>query len=127
MNMYVLQEISCSCVHTMPRGIKATCIISGNRGGPHIINLTFQCVQQKPWRWPENKAIIILYVFPNTMTELNQKLAKSMPRRCSIRAIYTREKHLCTNLGVKEEGGHLLKGVVFLRNYSTYMISVWYT
>ena len=61
------------------------------------------------------------------MTELNQKLAKSMPRRCSIRAVYTREKHLCLNLGVKEEGGHLLEGVIFLRNYGTYMISVWYT
>ena len=53
------------------------------------------------------------FVFPNTMTELNQKLTKSMPRRCSIRAVYTREKHLCTNLGVKEEGGHLLKGSYF--------------
>ena len=30
-------------------------------------------------------------------------------------------------LGVKEEGGHFLEGVIFLRNYGTYMISVWYT
>ena len=30
-------------------------------------------------------------------------------------------------LGVKEKGEDLLEGVVSLRNYGTYMISVWYT
>ena len=59
------------------------------------------------------QALIILYVFTNTMTELNQKLAKSMPRRYSIRAIYTREKHLCMNLGLKRREGICSKGSYF--------------
>ena len=32
----VLQEISGACVETKPRGIEATCIISGNRGRPRV-------------------------------------------------------------------------------------------
>ena len=62
-----------------------------------------------------------------TTRKLNWKLAKSMPIRCSIRAIYTREKYWSMNLGVKQEGGCLLEGGIFSRNYGTYMISVWYT
>ena len=57
----VLQEISRACVKTKPRGIEATCIISGNRGQPRISS-RFRCKQQKPWRWPANKAIVFLYV-----------------------------------------------------------------
>ena len=38
----LLQEISGACVHTKPRGIEATCIISGERGRPHI-SLNPQC------------------------------------------------------------------------------------
>ena len=57
----VLQEVSGACVHTKPRGIEATCIISGNRGRPHVSS-RFQCEQQKPWRWPVNKSIVFLCV-----------------------------------------------------------------
>ena len=32
------------------------------------------------------------------------KLAKSMPRRCSIQGIYMRKKYICKNLGIKEGG-----------------------
>ena len=103
------KEKSAACVYTMPRGIAATCIVSGEWGGPRI----------SPRSSVHNKN---LSVFPSTMTELNQKLTKSMPRRCSIRAIYTKEKYLCTNLEVKEEGGHLLeRGPIF---WGIYTISV---
>ena len=53
------------------------------------------------------------------MTELSQKLTKSMPRRRSIRGVYTREKYQCKNLGVKEGGGRLIEGGVFLGTYGT--------
>ena len=53
------------------------------------------------------------------MTELKQKLAKSMPSRRSIGSIYTKEKYLCIKLWVKEGGGCLLEGGVFSRTYST--------
>ena len=35
------------------RGIKATCIISGDRGQPCVSSY---CEQQKPRQWPANKA-----------------------------------------------------------------------
>ena len=37
-----------------------------------------------------------------------------MPRRCLLQTIYTREKHLCKNLGVKEREGCFFEGDVFL-------------
>ena len=37
--------------------------------------------------------------------ELNQKFAKAIPRRWSIRDVYTRDKYLCTNLRVKDVRG----------------------
>ena len=54
----VVQEISSVCVDTKPRGIKATCIVSGDRGRSRVSS-RFQCEQQKPWQWPANKAIVI--------------------------------------------------------------------
>ena len=42
-----------------------------------------------------------------------------MPLKRSIRGIYTREKYLCKNLGVKEGGGRLLEGGVFSGTYGT--------
>ena len=57
----VLQKISGACVKTKPRGIAATCIISASRGQPHV-SLRFQCEQQKPWWWPANNAVVLLYV-----------------------------------------------------------------
>ena len=44
--------------------------------------------------------------------ELNQKLHKSMPRRCWIKGIYTREKYLIT-WALKREEGICSKGVYF--------------
>ena len=67
----VLQEISCACVDTKPRGIEATCIVSCDRGRPRV-SLHFQCEQQKPLRWPANKAIVLnfwVYVFTNTIDD----------------------------------------------------------
>ena len=45
-------------------------------------------------------------------TELNQKLTKSMPRRHSIRGVYTREKYRKT-LGLKRGEGVCSKGAYF--------------
>ena len=94
---------SAARVYTMPRGSNLYCQRWKGRT-PH--KPMFQCAQQKPFR------------VPNTRIELTQKLTKSMPRRRSIRVIYTREKYLCTNLGVKEEGGHLLEGGLFFWVYT---------
>ena len=47
------------------------------------------------------------------MKLIYQKLTKSIVRRHSIQGVYTREKYLCKNLGVKEGEGRLLKGGVF--------------
>ena len=53
---HVLQEISSACVDIKSKGIEESCIISGDRGRPHV------------------------YVFTNTLTmELNQKLTKTCP------------------------------------------------
>ena len=43
-----------------------------------------------------------------------------MPRRPLLQGVYTRDKYLCTKLGVKdlEGGGHLLKGGAFSGAYS---------
>ena len=38
--------------------------------------------------------------------------------------VYTREKYLCKNLGVKEGGGHLLEGGVFSGTYGICVIVV---
>ena len=58
------------------------------------------------------------------MTELNQKLTKSMPssRRHSLWGIYTREKYLCMKLfGLKEGRGHLVEGGAFSGAYDTFI------
>ena len=61
-----------------------------------------------------------MYVFTNTIDNgAKPKLTKSMPRRRSIWGIYTREKYLCKNLGVKEGGGRLLEGGMFSGTYGT--------
>ena len=60
-NECVLWENSGACVHTKSRGIKATCIISGDRGQP-CVSLCSQCDQQKPWWRPANEAKVILCV-----------------------------------------------------------------
>lgn len=50
----VLREISSACLDTKPKGVEESCIISGDRGRPHV------------------------YVFTNMlMMELNQKLTKT--------------------------------------------------
>ena len=56
------------------------------------------------------------------MTELNQKLTKSMPssRRHSLWGIYTREKYLCIKFGLKEGRGHLVEGGAFSEAYNTF-------
>ena len=56
------------------------------------------------------------------MTELNQKLTKSMPssRRHSLWGIYTREKYLCMKFGLKKGRGHLVEGGAFSGAYDTF-------
>ena len=64
--------------------------------------------------------IVCVYVFLNTVNDgAKQKLTKSIPRRHSIRAVYTREENPMQNFGTKEGGACLLKGGVFLGTYST--------
>ena len=58
------------------------------------------------------------------MTELNQKLTKSMPssRRHSLWGIYTREKYIGMKLfGLKEGRGHLVEGGAFSGAYDTFI------
>ena len=45
---HVLQEISGSCVETKPRGIEATCIVSGNRGQLSLVPRLF--VGETAWQ-----------------------------------------------------------------------------
>ena len=52
----VLQEISGACVHTKPRDIEATCIISGDRGRPRVSSHS-QCKQHKTWQSSENEVM----------------------------------------------------------------------
>ena len=56
----VLWELSGACVDAKQRDIKATCIVSGDRGRP----LCFLSVkeQQKALRWPVNETMVILCV-----------------------------------------------------------------
>ena len=94
-------------VHIMPGAIEATFIVSavtGNEPGKFAFPVR---EWHKTWL--------------QSMTELNQMLTKSMPRRRSIRGIYTRENTLCKNLGVKEGEGVCSKGVYF-RELVVYMI-----
>ena len=63
-NLYYRKSVAL-CVDTKPRGIKQTCIISGDRGRPRI-SWHFQCDQQKPLRWPGYR-IFCVYVFTNTI------------------------------------------------------------
>ena len=60
----VLREISSACLDTKPKSVKESCIISGDRGQPHV------------------------YVFTNILTmELNQKLTKTCLRRRYLEAM----------------------------------------
>ena len=97
-----------SCVFS--RWIRATCIVSGDRKPPWV-NSRSWCKQCKPLWWPANKAIVHVfnvYVFLNTNNDRAElKAHKIMPRRCS----FTQE------LGVKEVGGCLLEGNIFLGSY----------
>ena len=53
-NQWCLFDTKLSC-------IEATCIVSGDKGWSYA-SLRSQCKQQKPWQWPKNEAIVILYV-----------------------------------------------------------------
>ena len=77
-----------TCADTKLTGIKATYIVSSDRGQPQISSYW---KQQKPWQWPADKATVILCVNvlqTQSAMELNQKLTESMPRRHSPRDIY---------------------------------------
>ena len=52
--------------------------------------------------------------------ELNQKLTKHSQKTLDMGRLHG-GKYLCTNLGVKEGGGHLLEGGVFLGTYGMWM------
>ena len=56
----VPRKISGACVDTKLRGIKATCIISGD-SGPRV-SPRFQREQKKPLQWPANDINVILCV-----------------------------------------------------------------
>ena len=60
--------------------------------------------------------VIFAYVITQSTTELNRKLTKHSQNTLNM-GVYTGEKYLCKNLGVKERGGHLLKGGVFSGTY----------
>ena len=67
-----------------------------------------------------NKTTVISYAYAmNTATELTQKLTKSMPGRQPLR-IFTREKYLCKNSGVKEREGACSKGA-YGNSYDNYL------
>ena len=72
---HVLWETSGTCVDTKPRGIKATCFFSSDRGQSCI---NFYC---KPRQWSANEATVIscLCVYENIY--IGHKLTESMPRR----------------------------------------------
>ena len=55
------------------------------------------------------------------MTELNQKLAKHYQKTLNMECVHG-GKYLHKNLGVKEGGGHLLKGGIFLGVHGIYMM-----
>ena len=84
--------------------------------GEHsCISLQSQQEQHKIWQWPVSEAIVILCVhfYKQLMVELSQKVTRSVPKGCSLQGVYTREKDLCKNLGVKEGGGVCSKGANF--------------
>ena len=114
-NEHVLQEISYVCCQEASK--QPSCIVSGDRGGPHISSCS--CVHNETLvvarEWGYN-GFVCMCILILTMTKLNQKLTKSMARGCSIRGIYTRKKYLYSNLRIKEAGGHLLEGGVFSKN-----------
>ena len=56
--------ISGTCVDTKIRSIKATCIISGDRGWPYS---SLYCKKRKPRWWPVNKASnLFVHTYKNT-------------------------------------------------------------
>ena len=84
---HVLQEISGACVDTEPRGIEATCIVSGDRERPRA-SLKNQASDQ-------GQAFHVhVFTQKHLMMELNQGLTKSMPRKYSqlkqVRITYVR-------------------------------------
>ena len=114
-----LQEISGACTKLSQEASDQ--LDSGNRGQPHISS-HFQCEQQKPWRWPAYSSTCVC-VFANTINDgAKPKAHYGTPRRCSIWGVYMLEKY--KNLGVKEGGGHLLEGGVFLGTYSTLCLKI---
>ena len=72
------------------------------------ISLRSQFELEIPWQWLANKNIVILCMclLTQSMMMLNQKLTKSIVRRCSKRGIY-----------IKKGGERLLEGRVFLGTY----------
>ena len=58
-----------------------------------------------------NKTIVISCVHVNEHSNgTSPKLTKSMPGRQLLQGIFTREKYLCKNSGVKEREGACSKG-----------------
>ena len=71
------------------------------------ISLRSQFELEIPWQWLANKNIVILCMclLTQSMMMLNQKLTKSIVRRCSKQGIY-----------IKKGGERLPEGRVFFRN-----------
>ena len=115
-NEHLLQEIS--CVRCQVALKQPSCIVSGDREGPHISSRS--CVHKENLGGGQRMRLqwFCVYVHPNTNNDkaLNQKLTKRRPRRCLIRGVNTRKKYLCTNLRIKEGGGRLLEWGVFSKN-----------
>ena len=104
---------------TKPRGIKATCTVSGNSGRPRIRayykqrKLWWWVCLQIEWTMRLTQSLLQASLIPRPFVgeTCNEWLTTSMPRKCN-------GKVPMQQTGVKEGGGCLLEGGVFSGAYS---------
>ena len=75
----VLQEMSGVCVDTKPRGIEAICIVSDDKGPPHLSLCSWQC-KHLVVASERDDSNFGCTLSSQMMMEVNQMLTKSMPR-----------------------------------------------
>ena len=98
---HVLQEISAACILSREASKQfAPSVVTG--GDPAFLVKETKTLVVASEQGYSNFVRTCLRT--QSMTGLNQKLTKSMPRRCSMLGDYMREKYLYKNLGVKERG-----------------------
>ena len=106
----------------LPRGIKATFIVSGDRGQPHI-SFAFSMQATKAVASEQAYSSFVPTRFKSQLTtELNQTWLKASPEDTPYEGVTRRQNTLCKNLEVKEVGGHLLEGAMFSGTYSTSLV-----